>query len=114
MVRPVKGCYNIEYQSFCLVVWIGSPHAFPRKRVCLPLGPKWGGDTLVSGGDELTETLVLFTVCPLIVVWLYAAVLEKTALILLLYEFGRGAHFWQNSDISMAIGQKIKTIGISY
>ncbi len=53
----VKGLYYIEHQSFCPVVWIGSPHPLPRKRVCLPPDRKMGGDTLAMGwGDPIQTT----------------------------------------------------------
>ncbi len=66
-----KGIIHIEYQSFCLVVWIGSTHTLSRKRVCL-LHPTWvlgeephslagkgvGGPNFFS--DDWTDTLVLY------------------------------------------------------
>ncbi len=41
---------HIEYNSVCPYVGIGSPHSFPRKRVCLsPLDPKGILALLVRG-----------------------------------------------------------------
>jgi hypothetical protein len=61
----VKRLYNIEYQSFSPVVWIGSPP--PCKRVCPPQkndpggGKHWLAGEGVRGpnSEDWTETLVL-------------------------------------------------------
>ncbi len=64
----------LEYQSVCLFVGIGSPHPFPRKRVCLPPRTYGGGDNtrwrVREWGDPMRTTGqkadTLYSLCSLV------------------------------------------------
>ncbi len=47
----VKRVYYIEYQSVCSIVWIGSPHPLPRKRVWLPPRTQRGEEQHFQTGE---------------------------------------------------------------
>ncbi len=59
-IMTVKGLqYNIEYQSVCPVVWIGSPHPLPLASVASPIWALRGSHTHLQGrglGDLIQTT----------------------------------------------------------